>query len=208
MPVKDVIADSRNVAHGQDRRSSWRPTRRGPARLLYDMWKRVGAGGQDGRRHRQRGGRHRPGIRQRYQWAPVDLANRAFGQGVSVTLVQLARGFSTLVNGGFLVQPHVVVDGDAAELRPGERVLRGEGRPPDPGDPRLRHRIGAPLRRGHAHPGLPRSAARPARPRSGTCEKGDCASAPLQPQLHRLRRLRPARTSSSRCASRRPCPTP
>ena len=56
-------------------------------------------------------------------WAPVDLANRAFGQGVAVTLLQLANGFSTLVNGGFRVQPHVVAESDAAKV-PKYRVLK------------------------------------------------------------------------------------
>jgi cell division protein FtsI (penicillin-binding protein 3) len=56
-------------------------------------------------------------------WAPVDLANRAFGQGVSATLLQLANGVSTLVNGGFRVQPHVVAEGELAQV-PKRRVLR------------------------------------------------------------------------------------
>ncbi len=58
-------------------------------------------------------------------WSAVDLANRAFGQGVSVTLPQLARGISTIVNGGFLVRPHLVADGEAAQVEP-ERVLRAK----------------------------------------------------------------------------------
>ena len=55
-------------------------------------------------------------------WAPVDLANRAFGQGVNVTLVQLARAFSALVNGGYLVTPHVSMESDP-ELASPPRVL-------------------------------------------------------------------------------------
>ncbi len=41
-------------------------------------------------------------------WTAVDLANHAFGQGVAVTLAQLARGYAAMANGGKLVQPHVV----------------------------------------------------------------------------------------------------
>ena len=33
-------------------------------------------------------------------WSAVDLANHAFGQGVAVTLAQLARGYAAMVNGG------------------------------------------------------------------------------------------------------------
>jgi hypothetical protein len=58
-------------------------------------------------------------------WAAVDLANRAFGQGASFTLPQLARGMSTLVNGGKLVQPHLVVDGEQAAVKP-KRVLKAK----------------------------------------------------------------------------------
>jgi cell division protein FtsI/penicillin-binding protein 2 len=38
----------------------------------------------------------------------IDLANGAFGQGVAVTPIQLAQAYSAMVNGGVLVQPHVV----------------------------------------------------------------------------------------------------
>ncbi|HEY3522193.1 MAG TPA: penicillin-binding transpeptidase domain-containing protein, partial [Candidatus Limnocylindrales bacterium] len=42
------------------------------------------------------------------QWHQIDLANGSFGQGVAVTPIQLATAFSAMVNGGTLVQPHVV----------------------------------------------------------------------------------------------------
>ena len=41
-------------------------------------------------------------------WRQIDLANGAFGQGVAVTPIQLATAYAALVNGGTLVQPHVV----------------------------------------------------------------------------------------------------
>jgi cell division protein FtsI/penicillin-binding protein 2 len=53
---------------------------------------------------------------------PHELANRAFGQGISVTLPQLARGLSALVNGGYRVQPYLVADSEQARVEP-ERVL-------------------------------------------------------------------------------------
>jgi cell division protein FtsI (penicillin-binding protein 3) len=46
-----------------------------------------------------------PGVR---SWREIDLANASFGQGVAVTPIQLASAFAALVNGGTLVQPHVV----------------------------------------------------------------------------------------------------
>jgi len=42
------------------------------------------------------------------EWYPLDLATVTFGQGVAVTPIQMARGFSVIANGGYLVTPHVV----------------------------------------------------------------------------------------------------
>ena len=39
---------------------------------------------------------------------PVDLAVCSFGQSFNVTMVQLAAGFCSLINGGYYYQPHVV----------------------------------------------------------------------------------------------------
>jgi cell division protein FtsI/penicillin-binding protein 2 len=41
-------------------------------------------------------------------WFPVDLATNAFGQGVSVTPIQLMTAASSVVNGGRMVTPHVL----------------------------------------------------------------------------------------------------
>lgn len=41
-------------------------------------------------------------------WTPICLANHAFGQGFSVTAIQLACAYAALTNGGFRVEPHVV----------------------------------------------------------------------------------------------------
>jgi len=42
------------------------------------------------------------------KWKPLDHATIAFGQGVSVTGVQLATAMAALANGGLLVRPHLV----------------------------------------------------------------------------------------------------
>jgi cell division protein FtsI/penicillin-binding protein 2 len=41
-------------------------------------------------------------------WSLVQTANIGFGQGVSVTPIQLLSGYCTIANGGFRVKPHVV----------------------------------------------------------------------------------------------------
>ena len=39
---------------------------------------------------------------------PANLATSSFGQSFNVTMVQLAAGFCSLINGGYYYQPHVV----------------------------------------------------------------------------------------------------
>jgi len=41
-------------------------------------------------------------------WTESELATHSFGQGITVTLIQLANAFSAIANGGTLMQPHIV----------------------------------------------------------------------------------------------------
>lgn len=47
-------------------------------------------------------------IREAKDLNPVELATTSFGQGVNVTMVQMAAAFSSLVNGGNYYEPHFV----------------------------------------------------------------------------------------------------
>lgn len=47
-------------------------------------------------------------VRDPTTWRDIDLANMSFGQGVSVTPLQMAVAFSALVNGGNIYKPYVV----------------------------------------------------------------------------------------------------
>ncbi len=72
-------------------------------------------------------------IRPAANWRTIALANIAFGQGVSVTPLQVAQAASVIANDGVLVPPRILVsiepkDG-AAEVspkEPGQRVLSAE----------------------------------------------------------------------------------
>ena len=106
-------------------------------------------------------------------WREIDLANGAFGQGVAVTPIQLATAYAAMVNGG--------------DARPAARRASRSARRETPPIPRagdaaklsatlvrmMRHVVTEVdfYRDRTLHPGLRRSAARPAPPRSGTRSK-------------------------------------
>jgi cell division protein FtsI/penicillin-binding protein 2 len=63
----------------------------------------------------------------------LTAAQNAFGQGLSVTAVQLVAGYCAIANGGTLVTPHVIAgwtgpDGvyHATDVQQGERIMREE----------------------------------------------------------------------------------
>lgn len=62
------------------------------------------------------------------EWRPIDLVTASFGQGVSLTPLQLVRIFAAIANGGKLVRPFVV-----SEIHDGERII--EIRPEVVGQP-------------------------------------------------------------------------
>ncbi len=49
-----------------------------------------------------------PPLKSKNTWYPVDLATTGFGQGVSVTPIELLTAFSALANNGKILEPHVV----------------------------------------------------------------------------------------------------
>ncbi|MBP9797541.1 penicillin-binding protein 2 [Candidatus Woesebacteria bacterium] len=57
------------------------------------------------------------------KWYPIDYATATFGQGIAVTQIQMIAAFSSIINGGWLMQPHVVKsltseNGDKQEITP------------------------------------------------------------------------------------------
>jgi cell division protein FtsI/penicillin-binding protein 2 len=119
MTFEDAIAYSRNVVAakvalelGEDTRES--------STILHSTWSRLGFGSRTGIDVAGEVGGivNDPTIT---GWQQIDLANGSFGQGVAVTPIQLAAAFSTMVNGGTLVQPHVVASIGTLDLAPPSR---------------------------------------------------------------------------------------
>ena len=106
VPFQDIIARSRNVGVGKVALELGHTTDDG-AWILYNMWQRLGIGRPTGVEI----GTESAGIVADPSvdpWQAIDLVNRAFGQGVAVTPIQLATAFSAMVNGGRLPVPHLI----------------------------------------------------------------------------------------------------
>ncbi len=106
MTFEDGVAYSRNVVAAKVA-LDLAPTTRASSAILYDTWLKLGFGARTGidLANEASGIVRDPGLK---PWAQIDLANGAFGQGVAVTPIQLATAYAALMNGGSIVQPHVV----------------------------------------------------------------------------------------------------
>ncbi|HEU4673117.1 MAG TPA: penicillin-binding protein 2 [Candidatus Limnocylindrales bacterium] len=116
LKFEDVVAWSRNVGAAKVALALGRTTD-AAATALHETWTRLGIGRPTGIdvAGEVAGLVHDPALR---QWRQIDLANGSFGQGVAVTPIQLATAFSAMVNGGTLVQPHVVAGIGSQDLHP------------------------------------------------------------------------------------------
>ncbi|HVZ12025.1 MAG TPA: penicillin-binding protein 2 [Patescibacteria group bacterium] len=62
-------------------------------------------------------------IRSQDQWIPIDLATTSFGQGISLTPIQLITAVNSIANNGVRMKPHVVSqiitpDGQTIDVKP------------------------------------------------------------------------------------------
>jgi cell division protein FtsI/penicillin-binding protein 2 len=126
MTFEDGIAYSRNVVAAKVAFKLGEDVDEASARL-YDAWMRFGYGRPTGiDLAGEVGGIVRDPATT--PWQEIDLANGAFGQGVAVTPIQLATAFASIVNGGVLLEPHVVKAVGDVELTP---TARGQAVAPD-----------------------------------------------------------------------------
>jgi cell division protein FtsI/penicillin-binding protein 2 len=75
------------------------------AKELYSSFKRFGLGENTGVMLE---GETTGILRDPKDWKDIDIATASFGQGISVSLAQVAQAFSVFDNGGILVEPKIV----------------------------------------------------------------------------------------------------
>lgn len=65
-------------------------------------------------------------IRPDNQWYPIDYSTATFGQGIAVTPLQQIRAFASVINGGELLEPHIVrsIRSGTKEKRIEKKVVR------------------------------------------------------------------------------------
>lgn len=64
-----------------------------------------------------------PGLKPKDQWYPIDVATASFGQGISVTPIELLTAFASIANDGKRMEPHMVSkietpDGQTITIQP------------------------------------------------------------------------------------------
>lgn len=117
LKLQDGIAYSRNVVAARVA-MGLAPTVAEASQILHAVWLKMGFGAPTGidLSGEVSGLVNDPSLR---PWRQIDLANGAFGQGVAVTPMQLATAYAAMVNGGTLIQPHVVAEiGDQVVAAP------------------------------------------------------------------------------------------
>ena len=204
LKVKDVIALSRNVATAKLARMLAPNSTQKAAHRLYDLWQKVGMTDKTG----------------------VDVAYEADGvwydpencpvvtRGPGQPRLRPGRvGDPAAAGPRHLHHRQRRLPGAAAPRRQGggragrtAACAQGQDRQPGQGDPQARHRIGALVREGLAHPRL-RDRGQDRYGPDLELGQGQVEGAALQPQLHRLRGRQEARSTSSPCASRSRCPS-
>ncbi|UQZ88697.1 penicillin-binding protein [Deltaproteobacteria bacterium Smac51] len=100
--------------------------------LLYNYLTRFSFGEKTGLNHLP--GEAGGVLRQPKQWHQVDAANIAFGQGLSVTTLQMTMAMCALANDGILMRPYIV-----------DRVLDDEGRIIQKHEPQIIRQVVSPL---------------------------------------------------------------
>ncbi len=98
LSVRDIIKVSSNIG-------ALKVAREMGNERVFEYLKRFGIGNRTGIDYPgEVGGIVRPAS----TWQPVELGTIAFGQGISVTPIQMAAAFASIANGGRLMRPYVI----------------------------------------------------------------------------------------------------
>jgi len=119
LTFEDAVAWSRNVVMSKVALKLGR-TAQAAAEVLHKTWTKLGFGAKTGV---DLAGEVAGLVRDPADttWRQIDVANGSFGQGVAVTIMQLATSYSAMVNGGILPNPHVVRQVGAEPIVAGDR---------------------------------------------------------------------------------------
>lgn len=60
------------------------------------------------------------------KWSKLTVPHLSFGYEISGTLLQLARGFAIISNGGYLITPRLLIDPAPQKIPPAQQVFRPE----------------------------------------------------------------------------------
>ncbi len=87
---------------------------------MLEYFKKFGVGGLTGVDIQ---GEIAPGLKEKDQWYPIDVATASFGQGIDLTPIELLSAFSALANDGIRMEPHIVSqiktpDGETIDIPP------------------------------------------------------------------------------------------
>tara|TARA_B100000029_G_scaffold494711_1_gene558817 strand:- start:3834 stop:5504 length:1671 start_codon:yes stop_codon:yes gene_type:complete len=53
----------------------------------------------------------------KFKWGKCKLATSAYGHGITTTLLQLAKGYSIISNGGYVIKPTLILDENKRDIR-------------------------------------------------------------------------------------------
>ena len=98
LTVAETIRYSSNIC-------AWKMGRTLGKKKLYESLRRFGFGRKNGV---DLPGEARGKIQKLSRWGEVELATISFGQGISVTSIQLVTALSSIANGGYLMKPYIV----------------------------------------------------------------------------------------------------
>lgn len=99
LTVTEIIAKSSNIC-------TFKVFEKHDKKHLYDAYTEYGIGSREIKLNLP--GEGRGFLRNYEKWKPIEFSNISFGQGITVTGLELVQAFSVIANGGVLLKPYVI----------------------------------------------------------------------------------------------------